>query len=103
MNAESKGTFIPIGQLLPDPSEGDWTPPEDLLLANSTEQSFASKPYTVEGALAQKIRSRSTVDSVDQVSSSLAEILDTLSVLMERLNVEGAELFSIHSLRATYR
>lgn len=93
MKAESKGTFIPIDQLLPDPSEADWNPPEDLLLVDSIANSPIDKSGLVEVDMDQAVGSGSSNNTEDQVSASVANILSNLSVLMERLNVEGAELF----------
>lgn len=93
MNEESKGTFIPIGQTLPDPSEPDWNPPDDLPSVDSIESSLSIESETVGVALAARDAARLSVNSDDQISASLVEMLNTLSAMVERLNAEGAELF----------
>ena len=93
MNEDSKGTFSPIGQLLPDPNEPDWNPPDDLPTADSIETSFLSESETVEASQGTKVTTRSSVNSDDQIAASLGEMLNTISSMVERVNAEGAELF----------
>lgn len=87
------GTFIPLHAVKPDPEESDWTPPEDLNVANVDVVDSSADQGWQWLARASKDQPVDHMDRQDGISHALDTILGELEGEISRLNAEGALLF----------
>lgn len=87
------GTFIPLHEVKPDPEESDWTPPDDLNVADVGVADSSANHGEQGLASASKGQPENHLDRQDRVSRALDTILGELEGEVGRLNAEGALLF----------
>ena len=100
MSGDAKGTFTPVHQILPDPNEPDWVPPEDI---PSKEEIKAANHATIsqdDSSAMDNYGSKRHPMPTDEISASLRGMLSTLESHIADLNHQGADLFKASSYAA---
>jgi hypothetical protein len=99
MSDETKGTFTPIHRTLPDPSEPDWAPPEDIP-SEEEIKSILIRSHALEDGVVERESGQDFPKPTDEVDAKLRDILVAIESRIADLNKQGAYLFQASNYTA---